>query len=1178
MTENRDKWLYLVAGERNIDSGRVRYANVGDAFDVEARLHDPDYARKAAGGKWLVLGKWNIGQHRDHVVHPLLKKRGLVFDPDGTGNTEEVAFHMPIEEAVALVGQCVNELLVGVSRKSSFGPRPEQQACVDRIAEWFGTPGNDGRFLVNAKMRFGKTLTMYWAAKRLQAKRVLVMTYKPAVRGSWQSDLEEHVDFQGVPFRKVDQGDAGPGVYFSSVQGAMADTGARTWMYSAHWDLVILDEEHYGTRTQTARDIFGSFSRAHRWVHLSGTPFRALLGGEFEARQTFTWSYEDEQEAKRASSGLGLASPYACLPTMQFLTYDFSSQLRSANSRLYSKEEQFTVSKLFAVGPKGDWVDPGAVHRFLDLLAGSHERTETRADASSPWHARLDPPVTPSTFKHTLWVMPSIGSCNAMKATLQQHDFFRGHTPIVAAGGGDAESVEHLRDQMARAGGKGTVTLTVQRFREGVTVPEWDAVFFLDDGRSPASYYQAAFRGQSPQAQERGPDGRVSRWKERCYVVDFNPHRLLEMVYDRAMIKKQESEEPQRSVREYVTQILDCAPIYRPGHATLRQVDVDEVMRVSISEKGFIDSFASAYAIDASKASDFADALEGLDPSRAAVLEKQVTDAGVERGKTAERKQTAGGKSQPGSPEAKALAELRDQALTLLKRIPSYLFLTHPFEETCGDILAGNAALFEDETGVSLDAFRRMVETGFVDREHLDSCILAFAEHERLVRTMQPLSPERYELVSRLLRKLHMTGTATATPQELVDQMLDKLPHETWADPTVRLLDPACGTGAFYVNAAVRLFRGLENAYPDETQRLEHILREQLFACDIDPKQLRRLRATMRAMGFDQLLKQFDTNVYNEDSLRRKWEMKFDVVIANPPFKAGMHLKFLQHSISSVVEEGHVLFIHPADFLVQKRPEPGGKRDDYKRLRDDISQKSACITFIDNPFNVGLYIPLSITHIVNTRGPLTFHDERTHAYGVKWFPHKEKKRIEHLDHVTGWVDGKVEASICDKILARARQSNWSGHLGKHDGQYYVSLSKVIGNGQTDVGGVTLHNMFSLGNRHTMNITRSPQIAKPQRGKSNGNVKPFVSFQTEKEASNAMMFLMGSKLMRFFIAQMKIDQDAAPGLMGLMPWLDWTRSWSHDELCELFQLDDSEKNLINIVWQMLTGEKFSYDPH
>jgi hypothetical protein len=81
------------------------------------------------------------------------------------------------------------------------------------------------RFLWNAKMRFGKTFTAYQLAKKLGAKRVLVVTFKPAVEDAWQTDLESHVDFDGWQYlsrssgsdpTKIDR--KKPLVYFGSFQ------------------------------------------------------------------------------------------------------------------------------------------------------------------------------------------------------------------------------------------------------------------------------------------------------------------------------------------------------------------------------------------------------------------------------------------------------------------------------------------------------------------------------------------------------------------------------------------------------------------------------------------------------------------------------------------------------------------------------------------------------------------------------------------------------------------------------------------------------------------------------------------------------------------------------------------------------------------------------------------------
>ncbi|MBW0151798.1 MAG: GIY-YIG nuclease family protein, partial [Phenylobacterium sp.] len=87
-------------------------------------------------------------------------------------------------------------------RDQTFPPRAEQQAAVEETEAYFRSRWAEDavavpRFLWNAKMRFGKTFTAYQLARRLGAKRVLVVTFKPAVEDAWQTDLESHVDFEG---------------------------------------------------------------------------------------------------------------------------------------------------------------------------------------------------------------------------------------------------------------------------------------------------------------------------------------------------------------------------------------------------------------------------------------------------------------------------------------------------------------------------------------------------------------------------------------------------------------------------------------------------------------------------------------------------------------------------------------------------------------------------------------------------------------------------------------------------------------------------------------------------------------------------------------------------------------------------------------------------------------------
>ena len=237
------------------------------------------------------------------------------------------------------------------------------------------------RFLWNAKMRFGKTFTTYQLARKLGAKRVLVVTFKPAVEDAWQTDLEGHVDFDGWQYLSrnsdLDPTEINPRkpvVYFGSFQDLLGrdKTGnikpKNEWLHTVNWDLVVFDEYHFGAWRDTAKELFEGEEEAvakkelkyvadledvnedlavlsekeveflpittKAYLYLSGTPFKALATGEFIEEQIFNWTYTDEQRAKEdfAVKTPGKWNPYGALPQMRLLTYQMPHELLTVAS------------------------------------------------------------------------------------------------------------------------------------------------------------------------------------------------------------------------------------------------------------------------------------------------------------------------------------------------------------------------------------------------------------------------------------------------------------------------------------------------------------------------------------------------------------------------------------------------------------------------------------------------------------------------------------------------------------------------------------------------------------------------------------------------------------------------------------------------------------------------------
>src|SRR5207247_3789644 len=160
------------------------------------------------------------------------------------------------------------------TRTARFAMRAEQRAAVERTVRYFGSiwdekPQDAPRFLWNAKMRFGKTFTAYQLAKKLGAKRVLVVTFKPAVEDAWQTDLESHVDFDEWQYLSKSSGRDPtqisrnkPLVYFGSFQDLLGRDPAgnikpkNEWLHKVKWDLVAFDEYHFGAWRDTAKELF----------------------------------------------------------------------------------------------------------------------------------------------------------------------------------------------------------------------------------------------------------------------------------------------------------------------------------------------------------------------------------------------------------------------------------------------------------------------------------------------------------------------------------------------------------------------------------------------------------------------------------------------------------------------------------------------------------------------------------------------------------------------------------------------------------------------------------------------------------------------------------------------------------------------------------------------------------
>ena len=527
----------------------------------------------------------------------------------------------------------------------TFLMRREQAEAVRKTSDYFGSIWAEDqhavpRFLWNAKMRFGKTFTTYQLARSLRARRVLVLTFKPAVEDAWQTDLESHVDFEGWHYLSRNSNsdpteihDDEPVVYFGSFQDLLGRDKAgniksrNEWLHTLNWDLVVFDEYHFGAWRETAKELFEGEEEAvakkeakleygaaledvnedlgvlsekeieflpittKAYLYLSGTPFKALATGEFIEEQIFNWTYTDEQRAKEdfAARNPGKWNPYGALPQMRLLTYQMPDELLTVASA--GEFDEFDLNEFFAAtgtGERAHFEHTSDVQKWLDIIRGQYApRIVDGLKAGSPppfpySDARLLP-----YLQHSFWFLPNVAACRAMANLLaEKHNVFWKEYEVVMAAGASAgiglEALPPVRKAIGSGFTTKTITLSCGKLTTGVTVPQWSSILMLRNLKSPETYFQSAFRVQSPWSIQ-NPNGDNPNEEEIlkpvCFVFDFAPTRALRQLSEYGIGLSPTESNPESAVRDLVSFL----PVLAYDGANMTQIDAGGILDVAMA-------------------------------------------------------------------------------------------------------------------------------------------------------------------------------------------------------------------------------------------------------------------------------------------------------------------------------------------------------------------------------------------------------------------------------------------------------------------------------------------------------------------------------------------------------------------------------------------------------------------
>ena len=716
----------------------------------------------------------------DHDLHEVLRRMGkeLIGEWCRCSLREAQAAYVAVRH---------RETHVETVRDLDYTMRPEQEKAVKDTADYFAKmdeeePDRPSHYLWNAKMRFGKTFATYQLAKRMKAKRVLVLTFKPAVEDSWRDDLMRHRDFEGWRYyssRDTEGTNAlthshnstFPLVVFGSFQDYLGRDRygnikpKNEWVHSINWDLIVLDEYHFGAWNDNAKSLLdlGDADAKRRQVEEDEVMREGGIDvesgrawnddDEFMENQIFNWTYQDEQARKEAIGG-----PYLEMPTMVMMTYQMPQDLGAMIEQW--DMDGFDLNEFFRAEPaKGKeaatFVHEKAVQKWLDIIRG---KAPIFGDGSSPLNVRPALPFEDTRLldlcAHTMWFLPNVASCDAMEALLHRpaNGFYQTYQIINCSGTKAGIGVDALGPVRTAMGDNPlitrTITLTCGKLTTGVTLRPLGGLLMLRNCSSPETYFQTAFRVQSPwTATDKDDPTKKTILKPTCYVFDFAPNRALREVVTYA---NQLDVESNRRITDKVNDFINFLPILQFDGSSMKRVDATEILdfvdngtsgtllarRWNSAQLVNVDNATLQRVLDNPEALATIMKIEGFRALGSDIIENIVNRA--EKIKKLKREAA----DDPDPKKKKELTaeekeyrskrrEVQEKLMKFATRIPIFMYLTDYREESLEDVIRKlEPKLFERVTGLTIDDFDLLLHIGVFNRAQMNDAILKFRRYE----------------------------------------------------------------------------------------------------------------------------------------------------------------------------------------------------------------------------------------------------------------------------------------------------------------------------------------------------------------------------------------------------------------------------------------------------------------
>lgn len=839
-------------------------------------------------------------------------------------------------------------------RNENYKPRPNQVETIKR----FKSALEKGRssLLMYAVMRFGKSFTSMCCALEMGAKLVVVVSAKADVKTEWKRTVESHVKFVDYVFLDSDvllQDECilnttlqnKKAVVFLTLQDLMGQEikAKHRSLFEREIDLLLVDESHYGARAEeygrvlnlskkkdleaelkgldTAEAYEQSLGlkvlKSRVRIHLSGTPYRILMGSEFTEDDIIAfYQFSDIVEAQAQWDEEHILSddvkewdnPYYGFPQMvrfAFLPNQSSRERLKALRRdgFSSNLSELMRPQSISADKKGQrhrkFVHKAEIFGLLQAIDGSE------ADEQILSLLGLEEIQQGKMCRHMVFVLPYRASCDAMETLLtEKKDAFNhlGNYAIINIAGLESEhlypTTEAIKSKIEQCEKEDikTITLTVNRMLTGSTVKEWDAMLYLKDSASPQEYDQAVFRLQNQYVRTlTSDDGESIKYnmKPQTLLVDFDPNRMFRLQEQRSQIYNANTEQRgNEELRCRIARELEYSPIVTIGSNGLQRVsptDVMDAVRAYSANRSVMDE-ATDIPLDYTLLADetLRNAISQLNPIDASKGIEIKAVSGEERklgfGDTSEdtpeqeRPSGADNHQTPQQTEEEKTDNLIGKKLaTYYAQILFYAFLTESPVDSLQAIIASIEGSEENKriaghVGLKVSLLRLVQQKSNVfSLRGLDYKI------ENLNGLMRDESLTPMKRVEVAMAKFgRLSSSEIVTPQSVALEMIHALGDDAITNET-RILDIASKQGEFT--------RAFISKYGTE-------IGKNIYALPTSSVSYEFTRKVYSLLGLDTDLVISNFNAYEllnpehkESLIQQLKDMNFDLVIGNPPYQ-----------------------------------------------------------------------------------------------------------------------------------------------------------------------------------------------------------------------------------------------------------------------------------------------------